>query len=275
MDKLAFQTLKRSFAARLIPKTIILLLAVGLVSFRTYSQTTDTIKGMQVVGTNKLPFILLHIKSEKGKDKKAPVILFLHGAGERGNDNQKQLQAGVPALVKSIKENKTRSCILLLPQCPENEKWVNTDWTLSSHTMEKNMSWPLQGAISILDSVLKADKEADSSRVFLTGLSMGGFGTWELLQRFPEKFAAAIPICGGGDTARAAVIKTVPVWAFHGKKDKLVKVSRTTEMVAAIRKHDPVVRMTIFENEGHLCWNKVYENKEVINWLFSNKLHAE
>lgn len=239
------------------------------------AQTVDTIKGTYNIKEHSLPFCLIKIGQKIKTNIKTPVLLFLHGAGEQGNNNITQLQVGLPILIKSILETTKDPCYIIVPQCPENEKWVNTDWTKTSHIMETKINWSLNGALQILDSIIKSNNAIDTNRIYLTGLSMGGFGVWDILQRFPNKFAAAIPICGGGDTSLVEVIKKTPIWAFHGRKDKLVKVTRTIDMVTAINKKGGKAKITILEKQGHLCWNAVYENKTLITWLFSNKRNAK
>lgn len=234
----------------------------------------DTVKGIHKTPNYDMPFSLIRLGDKKSNKTGIPIIVFLHGSGERGNDNIQQLKVGLPTLMKSIIETNIGSCIIIAPQCPLTEKWVNTDWTSSSHAMDLKISLSLQSVLQILDSVIKSDNRIDTNRIYLTGLSMGGYGTWDLLQRFPQKFAAAIPICGGGDTLLASNLKNIPIWAFHGKKDKLVSVSRTIDMTKAISRYGNKIKTTIFENDGHLCWDNVYNNKTVISWLFSNKING-
>ncbi|NDF60926.1 MAG: phospholipase, partial [Crocinitomicaceae bacterium] len=107
-------------------------------------------------------------------------------------------------------------------------------------------------------------------KIFLTGISMGGFGTWELLQRFPEKFKAALPICGGADTSLACKLKGIPIWAFHGKNDKVVLSSRTSDIVNAIKKCGGTPKSSFFEKVGHLSWDKVYGNPKYVAWLIKH-----
>ncbi len=239
------------------------------------AQNIDTIKGYFLIHSHKLPYTLLKIGQATNSETKIPLILFLHGAGERGDKNIEQLTVGLPVLINTIMTTKTFPCIIVVPQCPANQKWVNTDWTKTSHLMEMNMAWPLQATVQLLDSIIRKESLVDSNSIYLTGISMGGFGTWELLQRFPKKYAAAIPICGGGDTTLASSLIYTPIWAFHGRKDKLVKVSRTTDMITAINKKKKTAKSTILENEGHLCWNTAYKNITAINWLFLQRLYAK
>src|SRR5262249_5923284 len=129
--------------------------------------------------------------------KKYPLVIFLHGAGERGTDNEKQLVHGVPQFAS--KENREKyPCFLIAPQCPDKQSWVNVDWSAEPHTIPKE---PAESAKLVLNLIQSLQKEysVDPKRIYITGLSMGGYGTWDLLARKPELFAAAVPICGGGD----------------------------------------------------------------------------
>ena len=236
-----------------------------------FAQKTDTVKFTYRYEGNSLPVAIINFGNVNSERNKCPLLFFLHGAGERGVDNELQLKGGIPSVIKLLKSEGYKSCIIIAPQCPKEIKWVNTDWTQPSHVMQEKMTWPLDASVHLLDSVISANPFVDKDRIYVSGLSMGGFGTWELLQRYPDKFAAAIPVCGGGDTSVAAKIARVPVWAFHGKKDKVVLVNRTTDMVTYMKKVNKKVKMTIYENDGHYIWNKVYGNREVINWLFSKR----
>jgi len=254
------------------------LLLVGAMIFipfsTAHSQGLATVKGTSALNGQALPYAVLSSKVvDKSSRAGIPVILFLHGAGERGSDNIAQLTVGLPQLIKSLDSLKINPYIIVAPQCPVEIKWVDTDWTLPSHKMKASLSPVLANALAVFDSVVAHTPLVDTNCLYLTGLSMGGFGTWELAQRFPERFAAVLPICGGGDTAQANRLTQLPIWAFHGKKDKLVKVSRTTDMISAITKKGGKPNMTLYDTIGHLCWNTVYKDLDVIRWLFSNRRH--
>ena len=239
-----------------------------------HSQGLDILKGTSALNGQALPYAVLSSKVvDKAPRAGIPVILFLHGAGERGSDNIAQLTVGLPQLIKSLDSLKINPYIIVAPQCPVDIKWVDTDWTLPSHKMKGSLSPVLANALAVFDSVVAHTPLVDTNCLYLTGLSMGGFGTWELAQRFPERFAAVLPICGGGDTAQANRLTQLPIWAFHGKKDKLVKVSRTTDMNSKKKKKGGKPNMTLYDTIGHLCWNTVYKDLDVIRWLFSNRRH--
>lgn len=216
--------------------------------------------------SGKLPFRLYVPDSI---NENLPLLVFLHGAGERGTDNEKQLLHGVKYfMLDSIKEQ--YKCIIVAPQCPENKRWVEVDWKLQKHIIPENISTPLNLTFLMLDSLIK-EYPIDTDRIYITGISMGGFGTWDAMARRPDFFAAAMPVCGGGDENTACLLKNIPIKAFHGKLDKLVVPARTTNMVNAIKKCNGNAESLIFANLGHFCWDNVYSNVENIRWLFTQK----
>jgi predicted peptidase len=199
--------------------------------------------------------------------KKYAVVLFLHGAGERGNDNSKQLVNGAMSFASSL-NRKLFPCYVIAPQCALKYRWVEVDWKLPSHVQPEKPSLYLQRTLLLLDSLTKF-LNIDTNRIYITGLSMGGFGTWDAISRRPYMFAAAVPVCGGGDTAKASVIKNIPIWAFHGDNDKVVMTSRSHDMIAAIKKAGGDPKYTEYSNTGHNAWVKAYADMNMFTWLFS------
>ena len=187
-------------------------------------------------------------------------MVFLHGAGERGDDNKAQLKHGVAEFARRTKEF---PCFLVAPQCPNGASWA---------AIGKGFEDGKPGKL-VLDLIDKTCKELpiDTKRIYLTGLSMGGYGTWTLLAQKPDLFAAAIPICGGGDPKSAAKIAKVPVWVFHGDKDAAVKVERSRDMVAALEKAGGKPKYTEYPGVGHDSWTRTYANEKVLAWLFAQK----
>lgn len=198
----------------------------------------------------------------------AAVLLFLHGAGERGSDNQQQLIHGATDLVNFCETEKIKA-VLLFPQCPENVMWIEQEWTLPKHEMTPQPTPQLKHALELLDSVIEQGN-CDPKRVYVTGISMGGFGTWEALSRRPELFAAGMPICGGGDVRQAPRLKDIPLRVFHGEEDSVVMVKRSRDMVAAIRAAGGTnVSYTEYPGVDHDSWTVTYANHENLRWLFS------
>jgi predicted peptidase len=217
----------------------------------------------------KLPYRLLKPDDYDAK-KSYPLVVFLHGAGERGSDNDKQLIHGVAEFVRD-ENRKKYPCFLIAPQCPDGKKWVEVDWGAASHHMPAE---PSQSEALVLELIAALQKEysIDAKRIYVTGLSMGGFGTWDLICRKPGLFAAAVPVCGGGDEMQAAKIAQLPIWAFHGAKDDAVKVSRTRNMIEAIKKAGGHPKYTEYPKEGHASWVPAYKDAEMMKWLFEQKL---
>jgi len=219
-------------------------------------------------GERSLPYRLLVPQTvEAGKEY--PLVIFLHGAGERGTDNEKPLVHGLPQFC--TKENREKyPCYLIAPQCPDGARWVEVDWSAASHAMPKEPSEPMKLLLDLIAATMK-DRPIDAKRVYATGLSMGGFGTWDLLARKPDLFAAAAVVCGGADEATAATVKGIPVWVFHGAKDGAVKPSRSRNMVAALEKVGAKPKFTEYPTVGHDAWNPAYKDPELFAWMFAQK----
>lgn len=184
-----------------------------------------------------------------GGAKRWPLVIFLHGSGERGADLKKVAKHGPPKLVEAGRDF---PFILLSPQCPTGQ------W------------WDLAALDAWLDEVVRKYR-VDADRIYLTGLSMGGYGTWGWAQRVPGRFAAIVPVCGGGDPAQGEKLKGLPVWAFHGDKDTAVPVVRTEEMIAAIKAAGGEPRVTIYPGVAHDSWTEAYATEDVYTWMLSKR----
>lgn len=202
--------------------------------------------------------------------KALPCVIFLHGAGERGHDNCAQLKHCIKYFLDDTVTSRY-PFLLMVPQCPEDKRWVNTDWSLPEHTMDSVPTVELLGVMALLDSLVDVGA-VDSTRVYICGISMGGFGTWDALQRWPEKFAAAIPICGGGDPAHANVMKDIPVYIFHGMRDGVVLPSRSMQMFnALVEAGNTKVILVTYPELGHVCWDEAFSTPGLFKWLFEKK----
>ena len=172
----------------------------------------------------KLPFRLLRPKNVV-RGERYPLVVFLHGAGERGSDNNAQLKWCAKDFAKPEVRMK-HPCFVVVPQCPKGGKWVDTPWDQSrSFPMPNEPSPSMRSLIGLIDR-LERELPIDSDRLYLGGLSMGGYGVWDLVARQPKRFAAAFPICGGGDPQQAKSFAHVPIWCFHGADDEIVPVAR-------------------------------------------------
>ncbi|MHC1706906.1 MAG: dienelactone hydrolase family protein [Bacteroidales bacterium] len=196
-----------------------------------------------------------------------PLLILLHGSGERGRDNEKQLIHGAGYFADSISRY---PCFMLVPQCPENKRWVNMDWSLVNPVQPENISLPLQLTVNLTDSLIQS-LPVDPSRIYITGISMGGQGVWDLLYRFPGKFAAAVPVCGSADSIIAPVIKDIPLWAFHGENDDVVPLAAMENLIVAIRTAGGKPVFSKFQGVGHNAWDYAYKDPLLLQWLFTQQ----
>lgn len=199
-----------------------------------------------------------------------PLVIFLHGAGERGKDNEIQT-IHIKGLFLDSGNLKKYPAFVVAPQCPTGKRWVETSWKVSKHIMPDKPSISVVMTMKLIDSLLK-ELPIDRNRIYVIGLSMGGFGTWDLICRYPEKFAAAIPVCGGGDMSMAQKIKNKPIWAFHGSNDKIVKVILTRNMINSMIQAGGKPKYTEYNGVGHDSWVKAFKEKYLLDWLFKQKL---
>jgi predicted peptidase len=198
---------------------------------------------------------LLYLPETYGNPKeKHPLILFLHGASERGEDVSIVKRHGLPKRVENAPDF---PFILLSPQCPRFHWWVDGQ--------QQRL------LIHLLDDVM-ASYDVDADRVYVTGISMGGFGTWKLAAAHPERFAAAVPICGGGDPDDAPRVAEMPLWAFHGAADYIVPWERSQAMIAAVEQAGGHPRFTLDPKAGHDVWTAAYDRSELYDWLLSHRL---
>jgi predicted peptidase len=199
-----------------------------------------------------------------------PVVLFLHGAGERGDDNEAQLKF-LPQWMSEAGNRRRHPCFLIAPQCRKDHAWAEIDWKLKRPLpLAERPTADLAAAVAALDAVL-ATEAADPARVFLTGISMGGYGTWDLACRSPERFAAALPICGGGDAAVAGRLVALPLWCFHGSDDPLVPAELSRSMIAAVVAAGGTPIYSELPGVGHDSWTPAYRNPAVLDWLFAQR----
>lgn len=198
---------------------------------------------------------LLYLPEDYEKaEKEYPLVLFLHGAGERGNDIELVKRNGPPKL---IEEGKNFPFILVSPQCPEQTRW----------------NYQTQTLIALLDEI-ESKYRVDKNRIYVTGLSMGGQGTWSLALTQPNRFAAIAPICGWTDTWEVCKIKHLPVWVFHGAKDNVVPVTESQQMFDALKQCGAEnIKLTIYPEANHDAWTETYNNPELYNWLLSHSLN--
>ncbi len=205
-------------------------------------------------------------------DTRLPLLIFLHGAGGRGDDNRKHLRDGLPQLLAAVQER--HPCVLIAPQCPADIKWTGIVWQdrpLASRTAE-----PTRSAAAVLELIdaLSRDLPIDRTRILVTGVSMGGSGTWDLATRTPGRFAAIMPVCGGCDARSASLLRGQRIWAFQGARDEVVLPELPRALMAALRDLGDQPRYSEFPDAGHDIGPRVYAERDALAWLFSSTLRA-
>lgn len=199
---------------------------------------------------------VVYVPNDYTGDKAYPVILFLHGSGERGTDGLNQAKGGLGKAIRDkLKKKGAFEFIAVFPQA------VKT-WQAGSPDAAN--------ALAILSEVEKTYK-TDKNRVYLTGLSMGGSGTWSLAAAQPERWAAIVPVCGGGNSKAAEKIKDIPCWCFHGDDDKAVPVQKSRDMIEALKKAGASPHYTEYPGVGHNSWDNAYGTAELYSWLLKQK----
>ena len=213
-----------------------------------------------------------HLYVPENIEGRLPVVLFLHGAGERGDDNEKQLTKGFPPHYFGSGSYEKYPAIIVAPQCPEDKRWVETDWGRGSYDMAETGESDLLRAVFELMEHLCRTLPADTDRVYVTGISMGGFGTWDIAVRHPEMFAAALPVCGGADPREVHRMCGIPTLTFHGSDDDIVPAGGTEAAATALEEAGGRVRFVEYPpGLGHGCWDAAYGDTDTFSWLFSNR----
>lgn len=243
---------------------------LACLAFAGTSHAADTYAAHTFTGTQgTLPYRLLSPIAPQAETK-YPLVVFLHGAGERGDNNTSQIHHGGSLFLKAANREKYPAFVVF-PQCPNGKRWVEVNWgDPNPHRQPKEPSLPMSLVMELIPSLVKS-LPIDQSRIYVMGISMGGFGTWDLAARQPEWFAAAVPICGGADNSTAPLLARMPIWAFHGDQDKTIKVERSRSMIEALRKAGGSPQYTELPGIGHNAWAPAFANPELLPWLFARK----
>ena len=215
---------------------------------------------------NKLHYQLMEPWKPKAGEK-YPLVVFLHGSGERGSDNVSQMKNGVHAFCEKTMREK-HPCYLLVPQCPQDQRWGGSSRN-PDHLFAPEPTPPARMVLEMVDKMLRENPQIDHNRVYIVGLSMGGFGTFDLLMRRPDLFAAGMPLCGGGDPKLADRIKNIPLWVFHGRLDEVVYPRFSREIVETLKKMGGKVTYTEYSTLNHNVWDVTFYNPETLEWLFA------
>ncbi len=213
-----------------------------------------------------LPYRLLR---PKGYDpaRAYPLVVFLHGMGERGSDNEAQLDNGVSELFARDVAMERFPAVVIAPQCPDGEDSNEYSWS-NWRPGRPPITGPTRLVLEVV-AALRTEFTIDSNRLYLGGLSMGGYGTWNVIQEYPDLFAAAFPICGGGDPKQASRIAKVPLWVFHGAKDETVPPQLSRDMVRAIQRAGGHPGYSEYPDVGHDSWTCAFEEPRLLSWLFA------
>lgn len=256
---------------------VLTFIAVCMLSFVCRAQDQSEFKRETFVSSSglSLPYRIL-FPENYDKTKKYPVVLFLHGAGERGENNESQLVHGSKLFLDPA-NRKAYPAIVIFPQCPTEGYWgsVSVDRNTLPLTLGFDYSKPitpaLQAAIELLRKV-SSEEGVDKKRVYVAGLSMGGMGTFEAVYRFPKLFAAAVPICGGADVkAYDKRVSKVPFRVFHGAKDDVVEPTYSREIVAKLKALNVSVEYKEYPDANHNSWDSAFAESDFLSWMFSKR----
>jgi predicted peptidase len=228
-----------------------------------------------ISGNDTLPYrILLPLNYDASK--KYPLIFFMHGAGERGNDNEAQLVHGAKLFLRED-VRKNYPAIVVFPQCPQSSFWASVNFKMDS-LGKSSFSFDANGEPSVgmklangLLHELMNEFKLQKKQIYVGGLSMGGMGTFEIVARNPGLFAAAMPICGGGDPSIAKKVKKTKWWVFHGAKDDVVPPANSQIMVAALKAAGANVKFSLYPDANHNSWDSAFAEPELLSWLFAQK----
>jgi predicted peptidase len=213
-------------------------------------------------------------------DTTYPLILFLHGRGERGTDNRQHLVHGGD-LFASPAFRTRHPVFVVVPQCPAGKEPTTSAervWTSRLEPgaparvdLDSAQTPQLDAALALVDKFIET-RPVDRKRVYVVGLSMGGYAAWELAARHPQRFAAIIPICGAGDARHAHRLKRTPIWAFHGTNDEIISITHSHDMVNAVNTAGGRAILTAYAHTGHDSWTRTFETMQVWDWLFAQRL---
>ncbi len=232
---------------------------------KTYSNS-DISKKME------LPY-RIYVPNSYSESEKYSLLIHIHGAGERGSDNTAQIaQNDQTALIRRVISDKKfgEQFIIIAPQCPVNNIWVTMNWSSGTYSIEETpQTIPMKLLVSLLNDEILKNYSVDTRRIYVTGLSAGGYATWDLICRYPDMFAAAIPVCGGCDVSYAEAIKDIPIRIYHSSDDTIVSDTGSRGMFNELRKLGADVDFFDTKPWGHGAWGEAYADSDIINWMVS------
>ncbi len=249
-------------------KTISILsaLVVLLTTTSSFSQSSSRFSYEKYISEKGDTLLYRHLFPDANPHRKYPLVIFLHGSGERGNDNEAQLKWGVMNFATD--ENMMlHPALVIAPQCPEHQSW--SSFTRGDELkLNPTPSKPMELVIELIHKLIKTMPVIDTTRIYITGLSMGGLGTYDAIERYPDLFAAAVPVCGAGDVSLAEKISSIPLWIFHGADDPAVNIKYDHAMLEALTKDGARPGFTQYPEVGHFSWIEAYRDPMMLEWLF-------
>ncbi len=251
-------------------KLITIILFISFTAANLSAQIQYPEKRWFILAQDTLPY-LFH--APVGNSKKFPLVIWLHGKGERGKNNQSQFKNGAEILLDSMKSNPAYQGYMIIPQCNSNTTWSYYDKNQPRIKMTDDTP-PIQNTLMALIHHILQNEQVDPQRIYLFGISMGGFGVWDIAMRYPDLFAAIVPICGGADPTQAILLKNISVWAFHGEKDQIVDSRFTTEIMqelTSLQNEQLDSRYSLIKGVGHNAWDYALKDPELLPWVFSKK----
>ncbi len=248
-------------------KTTIFLMLIIFCAATTFSQTVR-FSIEKYINSSGDTLLYRQLYPDSDTFRKYPLVIFLHSSGERGKDNEAQLKWGVMNFATD-QTMKLHPAFVIAPQCPENISWSNFSRSKNNTELflQPSPSKPMELLISLIHKLIKT-LPIDTTRIYITGLSMGGFGTFDAIERYPNLFAAAVPVCGGGDLSKASLISHIPIWIFHGAEDPAVNPILSLNMTEALTKAGAHPGFTQYPEVGHFSWLGAYSDLAMIEWRF-------
>lgn len=241
----------------------------GAQVYEAFENSQNSVKEVFKSSTNtSLPY-RLYVPDDYDPNKSYPLVLFFHGAGERGTDNKAQISAGsVMQRLLTETEQKRFPCLILAPQCAGDSKWVLSDWGPGTYDHTKIKVSPYMKAAEELLAKVVDEYSVDKSRLYVTGMSMGGYGTWDIISRNPDMFAAAFPVCGGVDESYLDALQGFPIWTFHNNGDTIVS-SKGTKLAYEKLQSGGAITYTEYKSTAHDAWTAAYSTATLMNWVFT------
>lgn len=246
--------------------TFFAMMLLCLITHDLLAQSGLRFSYQQYIGDNGDTLLYRQLFPDANPNRKYPLVIFLHGSGERGHDNEAQLQWGVMNFATD-QNMMLHPALVIAPQCPEKIGWSNFSRGGNDLKLQATPSRPMELLIGLIHKLVKT-MPVDSTRIYITGLSMGGYGTYDAIERYPDLFAAAVPVCGGGDVSKAAEIAQIPIWIFHGADDPAVDTKYDHAMLEALTNAGARPGFTQYPEVGHFSWIEAYSDPMMMEWLF-------